>query len=337
MKIPNTITTNRITLFLDGVPKTIGSDHKNFEKILKTLRKKDHSDVLELLQDQTEEKLNERLSLVCDGVRVSPNGVKVNIGDQWRKVDSYVTNYIFAEYEAGNENLDHLLKYVSKVFQNPSFNSVEQLYPFLEKHNLVIDEDGDVLAFKGVKDDYYSVMGNTKTIVLQGEVNNQGHILNKVGSTIEVARNCVVDDPEQECAEGLHCGSYSFASGWGERLILVKFNPADAVSVPKNNTFHKCRVCKYTIVKEIDKQTSTEEKSPVKEYVDPNNAPKTIEQKLVAYIDKKLQEKGQISIKQISKNLKTGLTSAQILSIAKKHNYKISGDENYPSTVDIWL
>lgn len=137
---------------------------------------------------------------------------------------------------------------------NPSSSSVRELYDFLAYDELPITEDGYFLAYKGVQKNGYSVMGNTSTIVLQGKTDKNGHILNEVGSTIEVQRNCVDDNRENTCSFGVHAGSLDYASGWGARTLVVKINPKDVVSVPKDHNCQKLRCCGYEVIAELDRK-----------------------------------------------------------------------------------
>ncbi len=52
----------------------------------------------------------------------------------------------------------------------------------------------------------------------------------------------------------MHIGSYDYANSWSGddgRLLLVEFDPQDAVSVPTDCDFQKLRVCKYKVVADI--------------------------------------------------------------------------------------
>jgi hypothetical protein len=113
------------------------------------------------------------------------------------------------------------------------------------------------LGYKGVQSDYWSTTGNADTIVVQGQTNERHQILNEVGATIEVARRCVDDNKDNHCSFGLHVGSFDYASDWsGEdgKLLLVEFDPADAVSVPTDCNFQKLRVSKYKVIADITDQ-----------------------------------------------------------------------------------
>jgi hypothetical protein len=64
-------------------------------------------------------------------------------------------------------------------------------------------------------------------------------------------RRKVSDDCNQGCAAGLHVGTYDYASNWAGpsgKVILVRFDPADIVSVPSDCEHQKMRVSQYTVL-----------------------------------------------------------------------------------------
>jgi 23S rRNA U2552 (ribose-2'-O)-methylase RlmE/FtsJ len=144
--------------------------------------------------------------------------------------------------------LEHFEKFWQRLEKNPSSSSVNELIDFLSYKELPITEDGCFIAYRGVNSDYYSVNGNTNTKVLQGQVDDQGRILNAIGETIEVSRRQVDDNRDIGCSYGLHVGSLDYASSWGPKVIVVKVDPADVVSVPKDCSCQKCRVSKYEVL-----------------------------------------------------------------------------------------
>ena len=143
-----------------------------------------------------------------------------------------------------------IANYIARKMRNPSARAILELYNFLEHKNMPITPDGKIIAYKGVQNDFYSVTGNKDTIVLQGHVNEGGHILNSIGSTIEVERSSVDDDFRNGCSFGLHAGSLQYATGFGQRTILVAIDPADVVSVPDDCNCQKLRCCKYDVIGE---------------------------------------------------------------------------------------
>lgn len=145
-------------------------------------------------------------------------------------------------------------KFWESLQANPSANSVRQLYDFLAYKELPITEDGCFIAYKGVQKDGWSCHGNKNTKVLQGEVDSAGKIKNNVGNTIEVLRRDVDDERSNHCSFGLHVGSLAYAESFAPKVLVVKVNPADVVSVPEDCSCQKCRVSKYEVIDSFDSE-----------------------------------------------------------------------------------
>lgn len=143
-----------------------------------------------------------------------------------------------------------IANYIARKMKNPSHRAINEMYNFLEHKGMPLTLSGKFIAYKGVRTDFWSISGNVKTVVLQGNVDSQGRILNTIGATIEVERSSVDDDFRNHCSAGLHVGSLAYAKGWGQRVLLVEVDPADVVSVPDDCQCQKLRCCKYTIVGE---------------------------------------------------------------------------------------
>lgn len=143
-----------------------------------------------------------------------------------------------------------IANYIARKMKNPSARAIKEMYNFLENMGMPLTLRGTFIAYKGVATDFWSIRGNKDTVVLQGEVNSEGKILNTIGATIEVERSSVDDDFRNGCGAGLHAGSLSYAKGWGKRVVLVEIDPADVVSVPEDCSCQKLRCCKYTVVGE---------------------------------------------------------------------------------------
>lgn len=148
--------------------------------------------------------------------------------------------------------VEPLLRFLERVDQNPSNRSKEELFDFLNNSNLPIDDDGYFYAYKSVSSDFYSKTAGTLTLLQGTSVN--GRIYNAVGQTIECKRGDVDDERNNQCSHGLHVGglTYSGPNGWynssGDKVVIVKIDPKDAVSVPKDHSCQKIRVCKYEVV-----------------------------------------------------------------------------------------
>lgn len=127
-----------------------------------------------------------------------------------------------------------LLKFWQNLKQNPSFNSRQMLYKFLEHNGHPLTEDGCFIAYRGVTEDFKDVHSKTFD--------------NRVGQICEMSRDKVDDNPNNTCSHGLHVACYEYAKGFGPQLIEVKINPIDVVAVPTDYNGTKMRVCKFEVV-----------------------------------------------------------------------------------------
>ena len=249
MNIPYQITPQTITAIVTsptGLETLVAaSDHVNFAKI-KAMLISDSTDTNALanLFD-----VARQVSSYGKGKVAVVHGVVYHNG---RPLHNYTTSRLLQFMKDGLP-IEPLINFITRLMKNPSRNSVDQLYKFLEHRNMPITPDGCFIAYRGVQDDFYSKTGNLDTVVLQGVVNAQGQILNSVGSVIEVERNSVCDDAKVSCGEGIHVGSLRYASDWAGcdgKLVLVKCAPEDAVSVPHDSSCEKLRLCKYEVLSE---------------------------------------------------------------------------------------
>jgi len=143
---------------------------------------------------------------------------------------------------------EYVLRFFDRLDANPSKRAVEELQTFLEHKSMPITPDGCFLAYKGILANGYSCTAGSRTKVVEGETNEAGQILNSVGEKIRVKRNYVDDNKDIGCSYGLHAGSLSYATGFGDRTVIVKIDPADVVSIPTDCGCQKLRTCAYEVV-----------------------------------------------------------------------------------------
>lgn len=251
------------TLFVPGGSPpihTIPGDHPNF------------TDIEEAILDSLEDGIAIDAS-VLDTLNVAKT-VQAKfeaLGDQFsvrggtvyfdnEPVHSVLTEHILRFLEAGVENWQPLVNFGEKLFANPNEHSREQTYEWLQARlnvdgGFTLADDGDLVGYKGVKDDgnggFLSV--NSGTAIVDGETVT-GHIPNNIGSTVEMPRGEVEFDPATGCSRGLHVGTFDYAAGWGTngRVLEVRVNPRDIVSVPTDCGAQKLRCCRYRIVGVLD-------------------------------------------------------------------------------------
>lgn len=193
--------------------------------------------ITKILFGKPEDKSSEK-GFVFQGDEVFYKGEKLPLALSQKVIRFKKESLPFDYFEAFWENLK----------QNPSSQSIKELYDFLEYKELPITEDGCFLAYKGVQTNMYSVRGNKETKVIRGVVDENGKILNSVGEIISVERNNVDDDRNVHCSFGLHVGSLDYARGFAPVVVVVKVNPKDVVSVPTDYSCQKCRVSSYEVV-----------------------------------------------------------------------------------------
>tara|TARA_R110001599_G_scaffold129311_2_gene303646 strand:+ start:940 stop:2094 length:1155 start_codon:yes stop_codon:yes gene_type:complete len=244
-KVPYTISDNSITIFWEGKPYTLRSDHANFKLAEKAILDARYDDLGDLLD------ISKAVENFVEGEIEVKDEIVYYKG---HRLHGVVVDKLLDMLRSGMKDSAPLTNFITRLQANPSANSVNELYSFLSYKSLATTPEGRVLGYKGVQGDFWSSTGNADTIVVQGETNDRHQILNEVGATIEVARRCVDDNKDNHCSFGLHVGSYDYANQWAGRdgrLLLVEFDPQDAVSVPTDCDFQKLRVSKYKVISDI--------------------------------------------------------------------------------------
>lgn len=153
-----------------------------------------------------------------------------------------------------------LVKFYEKLMTNLEPHTREQLFRWLQQQQITITEDGDFVAFKGVRtvagkgtEVSYESISRGKAIV-DGQV-YEGAIPNWIGAIVEMPRGEVQHDPSVGCHTGLHAGTWDYASNFARGATLrVSINPRDVVSVPTDCNDAKLRVCRYTVLEVTEKQ-----------------------------------------------------------------------------------
>lgn len=240
--IPYNIGDNSITAFFDGRPHTIRSGNASFNSVREALLDGRHEEAKNLFNAANAVKSFGKGKLEVVGNSVFYEG---------HELHGVEVDKLLSQIKDGIKDVNPLINFITRNEANISSNSKNELFNFLSYRELPITPEGYVLAYKYIADDYYSCHGNKRTRVIQGKVDEGGRIFNGVGEVIEVDRRDVDDNMHNHCSHGLHVGSFNFAKSPGNRMIVVKFDPADAVSVPTDCNFQKLRVCKYEVISEI--------------------------------------------------------------------------------------
>lgn len=239
-----------LTVFVDGEMYVATNTHPNFDRIVAGVVAGDES-VVELFDvsrvaAQRFERLSERVSVA--------NGRVLFDGDE---VDNSLTKQVVRFVDEGVEDFKPLVAFFEKVMTNPNEHSREQLFRWLQRHDFTIAEDGNFLAYKGVRTNatdegvkYVSI--HSGHAMVDGESFN-GNIPNHIGAVVEMPRSVVQHDPSVGCHTGLHAGTWDYAHMFAQGAVLkVTINPRDVVSVPTDCEDQKLRVCRYEVLEVID-------------------------------------------------------------------------------------
>lgn len=264
--IPYIETVSGYTFFLEGNPVSVDSSDARYTEVTNALRDNDMEQLRGILRDNKEAYLLSKISTITqyfsdlkftitkNSLNDSEEVVSADVSYKGQPLPEVLKQKLIEMYKAGATDFSHLFNFIDNLLANPDKNSREQLYGFLVHKNMPITDNGTFIAYKGVRGDYYSITGNTSTVVLEGKVNEQGHILNEFGKTIRVRHEDVENDPTISCSQGLHVGSYEYAKGFKScsgRLLAVEVNPKDVVSVPIDCACQKCRVSAYKVLNEV--------------------------------------------------------------------------------------
>lgn len=222
-----------LTVVIGSKQHTICQEtHPNYQKVLDAIRDSDW-DAIQNLIDMTR--------VIKD--YMSGNGdIEVRDGDvyfQNRILANSLTDRLLTMLEE-DFPVEPLCNFLTNLKDNPSKRAVDELYGFLENNSLPITPDGHFLAYKKVRDDYKDI--------------HSGTFDNSVGQVCEMPRNEVNEDRDQTCSDGLHFCSLEylphFGCGNGNRVMIVKINPRDVVSIPSDYDNAKGRTCRYEVVDE---------------------------------------------------------------------------------------
>lgn len=225
-----------VSFIADGQSHIITHEHPNFRLVVDRVLK--NEDPSSLLMSQNLFEIDKDIEVI---------GGKVFFGGE--EIHNTVTRKI-ASYQATGQDPSNLVKFLKRLMKNPSRHSREQLFRWVERSGLTVDTGGCIVGFKGITKDDLSI--NSGTAWVDG-VKHKGQTPNKIGSVISMPRDMVEDDPSRHCSHGLHVGSYFYAKTFGDKLMEVRIDPADVVSVPNDSNANKLRCCRYEVLAFHDK------------------------------------------------------------------------------------
>ena len=230
MSYPFILQGSNVTVVIDGKPHTISKTHVTYQKVVDAIKANDWDTVKNII----------------DPVKVVLNYGAGNVSIQGEKLfwkgqpfAGVLATRMIAMLQDGF-SVEPMVNFMHNLMKNPSKRSVDELYGFLEKNSLPITPDGHFLAYKKVRRDFKDI--------------HSGTMDNSPGTIVEMERNQVDDNKDQTCSTGLHFCGLSYLDHFGgsdSRVVIVKIDPADVVSIPSDYNGAKGRACRYEVIGEM--------------------------------------------------------------------------------------
>lgn len=243
-------TNSNTFFFLDGRTYSISTTDERYKSLLEAAENNDLSRFRMILNPPT------KLGTGIDG-RLVVYENKATLDDV--ELPEAIAIRLREHVRAGKD-LDPVFCFWKRIQSNPSARAIEESWRFLAHRNMPVTNDGYFIGYKAVRKDYFSQFSGT-AIPLQGVTlpdtssTNHYHIRNMPGDVVELRRREVDDDKDRTCSYGLHVGSIEYVRSFMARqgrIVTVLVDPADIVSVPSDCNGQKVRVCKYTVLGELE-------------------------------------------------------------------------------------
>jgi len=258
MSYPYLIQGSNIVIFVNNEAYTITKSHISYDKVLEAVKNGDWDVVKEIV----------------DPKKVIINYGKGNVsiqGDKmfWkgREFHNSLSSRMIRMYQEGF-SIEPMIALMDNLMENTSYRAVNELYSFLERNNLPITSDGHILAYKRVNDDYMDVhsrsvpnkvatmFSDEERAAMPIKTGKQEEVTVKINSegntVVKMPRNQVDDDKNRTCSAGLHFCSREYLRNFGgSRIMILKINPRDVVSIPNDYGFSKGRTSRYQVIGEL--------------------------------------------------------------------------------------
>lgn len=233
MSVPFMFVDGNLTLVLNNKSYQVLPDHLNYKMIIDILPTATEEELLKVVDIQ------KAVATFSDGLVEIKDGQVTYEGEV---VHGSISKRIL-EFMSKGLPFQPLVNFLNNLMENPSMQSQKELYDFLEHENLAITSDGHFLAYKAVRSDFKDKY--------------RGTFDNSIGNVVTMQRAKVDDNRSRGCSDGLHAGALNYVASYGsvengDRIVIVKINPRDVVSVPSDCNCEKLRTCRYEVVAEYE-------------------------------------------------------------------------------------
>lgn len=223
---------------------SFGKEHMNYDLLVKSIKEDD----LEAFDGYFN--IGKSVSVWSYDNFVFSEGVLTYDGEV---ISQEITTIILEMIEEGFNHLP-MLNFLERLYYNPSYTAITELYTWLAHKSLAITPEGYFLALKAVRvyngDPFTDAHGRP---VKSGDYVDKysGTYRNNVGDINEMPRRKVNDNRDLGCESGFHVGSKNYVNEFGnsgDAVIICRVDPADVVSVPLDCNCQKIRCSKYNVL-----------------------------------------------------------------------------------------
>lgn len=235
-KYNNHFSTNQgLSIFFDtGLPVAISRDNPLYYEITQKLNNNDVGDIEEYCNYalKVSRSTNGKFTLVDGCVLLHGTPMPEALSELLLKV-----------VEAG-QDAGALEKFWENCCANPNPESRDSLYDYIKANNFTLTNDGCFIGYKKVRDNYLDSWS--------------GKVKYEINSVVAMDRAEVDANRNSCCSHGIHVAAWEYAKDFsGDRLLEIKVNPKDVVSVPYSYHNQKMRVCAVLVMGEIEQQHDT--------------------------------------------------------------------------------
>jgi len=249
MTLPIVYGARTVTFYLDGRPYQASKTMPNISELIAELSKPepDRDRLIALVTPAEAIKKAVEVAVDANPDYLPAGKVSVTLSEiryDGVPVGGVLVDRILANLAEGFDIMP-MVRFMENLYRNPAEHARNELYLWLEQADLPITEDGYFLAYKLVRRDFTSTHG--------------GQVKNNPGLTVSMPRQQVDPVRDHTCSRGLHFCSKDYlpSFGWGghgngNKVVLLKINPADVVAIPSDYSNTKGRAWQYEVLHEVD-------------------------------------------------------------------------------------
>ncbi|USM11541.1 protein rIIB [Citromicrobium phage vB_CbaS-RXM] len=288
MSLSFTIGASTITVFLDGQIHTVEESHVNYQPLLAELRKEPEDRNLDAIRPLVS--IKKMIEAQTFGeVQITEDAVMY----RGNRVARYMETRMLEVMQQGI-GIEPWVYFIENLYKNPSQDAIAELYEWLEKARLPLTPDGCFIAFKKVRDSYMDC--------------HTGKFENRIGNILEMPRDLCDPNRSNDCSRGFHFASVGYLKHFGgQRVMAVKINPRDVVSIPRDYHTTKGRCSRYTVVAELQSENAAANgawaKKSVVDLEDPQEFPDLLVKQIIGTED---QPESEGKVITTAKNKKAG-------------------------------